>query len=407
MPTITANSHGVATGKFTIPANVNAGSKLVQFTGAGGSHGEAAFVGQGYLETRTMQQVSTTTTVYRDTRVDPLAQTFSLDSQMQAGGVDLYITAKGATPIQIQIRETQVGFPTGVVLAEAQLAPADITVNAWNRFVFAAPPLLLGQTEYAIVVLCNDATGAVAIAELGKYDVNTSTWVTTQPFQIGVLLSSSNASTWTAHQDKDLAFRLLATTYTESEHVVNLGSVTVTGATDLIVLAPLVLPATGADGSLSIGLPDGSSVTTSDRQVVRLPSATTGTVTVSAKVKSSNGISGTLLPGTQIISGVVATTADYVTRAIDADVTGCTVNIIFDAIIPSGAGVAVYLSGVDVGDTYSTVTQFGTAKPLGDGKYEFVYRKASVTEAKVRVKLVLTGTATARPIVSNLRVSVI
>ena len=42
--TLNANSAGLLTGKFTIPANVPAGSKRVEFVGAGGSRGEAVFI---------------------------------------------------------------------------------------------------------------------------------------------------------------------------------------------------------------------------------------------------------------------------------------------------------------------------------------------------------------------------
>ena len=52
-------------------------------------------------------------------------------------------------------------------------------------------------------------------------------------YRIGVLLSSSNASTWTAHQDRDLKFRLLACRFTENTRTVPLGNITVTDSTDL------------------------------------------------------------------------------------------------------------------------------------------------------------------------------
>lgn len=60
--------------------------------------------------------------------------------------------------------------------------------------------MLQAKREYAVVVLCDDATTALYVAELGKQDP-TRGYVTSQPYQVGVLLSSSNASTWTAHQD--------------------------------------------------------------------------------------------------------------------------------------------------------------------------------------------------------------
>ncbi len=408
MATLIANAQGEISGRLTIPAGVSAGSKLVTFTGAGGSNASANFFGQGVRQTTTFQEtIAITQQQQVSGRVDPLAQTFSLASQAHIGGVDLFVTAKGATPIAVQIRETQVGFPTQTVLAETQLITTAITINAWNRWTFPQPVVLLPQTEYAIVVLCNDATGAIATAELGKFDSANQRWVTNQPYQVGVLLSSSNASTWTAHQDKDMTFRLLACQYTQAERTISLGNFAVTGATDLIVLCPTIQPASGADSQITLTLPGGETITASDRQIVRLTSAVTGNIAASVKVRSANGLSATLLPGTQLVAGVVDTAAQYVSRAIDADATGVDVTVIFDAIIPPGAGVTPAISGVDVGDSWVNATQVGTAKPLGDGVFEYEYRLENVEEARIRTRLSLTGTVPARPLVSNLRVSVV
>ncbi|MGL4459789.1 MAG: hypothetical protein ACRCUB_15640, partial [Plesiomonas shigelloides] len=208
---LVADQKGTLRGKFTIPAKVQAGSKSVELVGNGGSRGSAVFVGEGILVSEVLQNVTRTTTTY----YDPLAQTFSLTEESQIGGVEVIVTAKGSTPISVQIRETQTGFPTQSILAESSIEPANITVGAWNRFEFKTPVRILANVEYAIVVLCNDPDGAVAIAELGKWDSTNGRWVTQQPYQVGVLLSSSNASTWTAHQDRDMTFRLLARRYTQ------------------------------------------------------------------------------------------------------------------------------------------------------------------------------------------------
>ena len=46
---VSANSSGVVTGKFTIPAGLPAGAKRVSLAGAGGSKGDAVFVGSGMV----------------------------------------------------------------------------------------------------------------------------------------------------------------------------------------------------------------------------------------------------------------------------------------------------------------------------------------------------------------------
>lgn len=399
---ISANSSGVVTGKFTIPAGILAGSKEVVLNGAGGSRGVATFVGQGTLVSQALQSVTRRTKTF----YDPLAQTFALTEENQIGGVEVYVTAKGATPFTLQIRETQTGFPTQTILAEATKAASAVTVNAWNRFEFAEPVRALANVEYSIVVMCNDATGAVAIAELGKWDGANSRWVTQQPYQVGTLLSSSNASTWTAHQDRDMAFRLLARRYSEASREVDLGTVAVTDATDLVILSMADNPATGADSEIKLTMPDSSVISASDGQNVRLPAAVTGNIGVKAMLRSTQKASAVLHPGTQIVAGNIALSAEYISRAIEADAAGADVRVIFDAEIPSGATVTVFVKGIDGGDTWQSVTQDGSAKPLGDDVYEYQYLKTAFMEASVQVKLVLTGTAAARPFVYNLRVSI-
>lgn len=402
---VVADANGVIKGKFRIPAGVQAGAKSVELVGSGGSTGSAVFVGEGNLVSEVLQSVTRTTQTY----YDPLAQTFSLSEENQLGGVEIFVTAKGDTAMSVQIRETQTGFPTQTILAEATREPSQVTVGAWNRFTFTTPVRALANVEYAIVVLCNDPLGSVAIAELGKWDSTNNRWVTQQPYQIGVLLSSSNASTWTAHQDRDLTFRLLARRYTQTQKTVDLGTVAVTAATDIVVLPMADNPATGADSEIVMTMPDGSTISSSDGQTIRMATEVTGNIAVQARLRATQKASAMLYPGSQLVVGTIARTAEYVSRAVDADAAGCKVRVIFDGNIPSGASVAVFLSGVDAGDTWQQMSTdpLKQPTPVGDDIYEYNYLMENVTEAKIRVKLVLNGTPAARPYVYSMRVSVI
>jgi hypothetical protein len=159
----------------------------------------------------------------------------------------------------VQIREVSNGVPTRTVLAEAVVPAASLVVTGGGhtRIRFDAPVALAASTEYALVILCNDADTAVAIAEMGQFDSLHQQWVAAQPYTIGVLLSSSNASTWTAHQTRDLTFRLLEAGYAEGTNTLDLGTATVTdGATDLILLALAESPH-GAKREDTAGLPSG------------------------------------------------------------------------------------------------------------------------------------------------------
>lgn len=406
--TLSANSNGVVTGAFTIPANVLAGSKEVRFVGAGGSQGSATFFGQGTRidDVRTVINNITTTFTPIFTGVDPLAQTFTLSFPVHVDGVDLFFRAVGTTPVIVQIRETSVGIPTQTVVAEARLDPSEITNNAWNRFNLRAPVYLPGDVEYAIVVLCNDAISELAVSELGKFDAVAQRWVTSQPYTVGVLLASSNASTWTPYQDRDLTFRLVTPQYTQAERLVDLGTVNVTGATDLLLLPLIDSPTAEAVGHLEITLPNGTVLRSGDNQRISLSEPTTGTITIKARVRSDEAFaSAVAFPGVQVIQGIVQATGTYISRAIDADATGCTAKVVFDAIIPSGANVTVEVAGVDAGDAWLPLTAIGVPKLLNAdlGLYEYQFSREDVMEARLRARLTLSGTVTARPRVRNLR----
>ena len=169
----TADGNGTLDGSFRIPAKIPAGAKTVSFTGKGGSRASAVFVGQGQLTVNTLRQVNTITTIW----VDPLAQTFVLDKATQLAGVDLWFTAKGGDA-RLQIRDVANGVPSRTVLAEAHIPASSIVVSGGGhtRVLLPSPLSLAAGTEYAFVVLCDDAETALSVAELGKFDA------TAQPF---------------------------------------------------------------------------------------------------------------------------------------------------------------------------------------------------------------------------------
>jgi hypothetical protein len=399
--TIQANAQGVVTGKFTIPAGLPAGSKRVRFNGAGGSHGDAVFVGNGTINSQVLRSVTTTTVTFFGARVDPLAQTFSLEQPAQIAAIDLWFSAKGSSDVVMQIRETSNGVPNQSVVGEARLAPSAISTTVHTRVTFPAPIHLLAGVEYALVVMCDDAVTEMRIAELGKWDAASSRWVTSQPYQVGVLLSSSNASTWTAHQDRDLAFRLNKAVFTQTNKTVSLGSIAVTDATDLMLIAAEELPSSVTRIEYELSLPGGEIISVSAGQPVRLTAAVTGNIGISAKMYGSADASPILFPGTQLVVGSVSANGDYVSRAIKGG-TNVSVKVLFDAIIPGGSSVVVKYKGVDVGDAWTTVP-YVSSSPIDDGFYEMKHEIASVNEDMIQIKLELAGATSARPRVKNLR----
>jgi hypothetical protein len=409
---LTADSSGIVRGKFTVPVGVPAGNKRVAFNGAGGSAGEAIFSGQGSIEHQSWLQETTLRWVAPPPPVDvavqgidPLAQTFTLDANTQIVGVDLWFAAKPTSTTKVQIRQTTAGFPDQRIVAEADVSLASIQIGgAATRILFPTPALILGGAEHAMVVLCNDATGALAVAEIGKFDAGASKWITSQPYNVGVLLSSSNASTWTAHQDRDLTFALLKANFSEGQRTVNLGSVSVAGATDLMLMSYAERPSSTTDVQYVLTLPDATAITVADGQPIQLPAGVTGDIGVSASLRGSD-LSPVLHPGAQLVSGVVATTADYVTRAIPAGASS-NVKVVYEALIPSGATVTVQFKGPDAGDVWTTIAPTGS-RAVDGGFFEFTHAISGVNEQTVQIKLTLAGNTAARPRVRDLRAFVL
>lgn len=397
---ITADQDGIVTGEFNVPENIPAGTKLVEFEGEMNSRGESTYTGRGRITVRELQRV--TTVISR--RPDPLAQTFTMAASRQLAGVDLWFTRVGTSQVRVQIRETELGMPNQIVLAEAILMPDDLPVDGTPaRFRF--DPILgeLGR-EYAIVVLTDDADHEVRIAEVGKWDEDRG-WVTSQPYQVGVLLSSSNAVTWTPHQNSDLTFRLYAAEFTHHQREVDLGTYSVQDATDFILLAAVHRTSSQAD--IRFRLTDqvnNRSYEVQDNQVLTLPDKLTGNVQVTAILSGEDNFSPVLFPGAQLAKGTIHTSADYVSREIPCE-SGDKLTITFDALVPGDARIKVQVqeSQANADKENWPEISYETAEPLGDGWMEFRYTRASLAANATRIRLVLEGNAQNRPRVRNLR----
>ena len=306
----------------------------------------------------------------------------------------------------VQIRETQVGIPTTTVLTEGRLLASDIKTDGNPTRVTLDPVALDANREYALVVLTDDANHAVSVAELGKYDPRTG-WVTAQPYQIGVLLSSSNGITWTPHQSQDLTFRLLACHFTQTQKTVSLGQYAVTNLSDVMVLAGVERPAAGTDVQFLATDAQGRTYTLSEDQGLALSEKLSGNLAVSAQLTGSEWASPILYPGSQLVFGTLEAAGDYLSRAIPAAAT-FNITVTFEALLPGTASVAVDAESSTSGSFASLVLDKGV--PSDNGWVERTYKASSLVgvgaDRTTRLKLALSGSPQYRPFVRNLRVIV-
>lgn len=399
--TIAADSNGVVTGSFTIPANVLAGTKQVVFSGAGGATAQAVFVGQGSITDEVLQKITTEYLTEWLGFLDPVAETFTVPNSCQIGALDLWFTAAGSTKTVVQIRNTVNGFPGTSVLGEVTLAPASIVTNGgYTRCAFASPVALRGGTMYCIVVLTNNAVTAVNVAQLGKFDAVHQQWVTSQPYQVGTLFTSSNGQTWSVSQDQDLTFVLHKAVFTATSRTLNLGSVAVTAATDLMLLAIEEKPSPVTYISYTLTLPDGTQLPAANKQPIRLSAAVTGNIAITATLHGDAGASPVLAPGMQLVAGSVGATGTYVTEAIPAG-TNVNVKVIYDALLPAGASVLIEYKPTS-GGSWTTVPNVSSAN-TDNGYVTLTHQITGVTATAVQVRFTLSGTTSGRPNVKNIR----
>lgn len=399
--TLTANSLGQIAGKFTIPSNVKAGTKAVVATGQGGSKGRASFTGKGTITTVTRRNVTTSVTANQANRVDPLAQTFTLSESRHIAGCDLWFSNKGNADVIVQIRDTASGFPSSGVIAEKRITVAGMAaIGSSTRILFDDPVWVDADTEYALVILTDSATTALSIAQLGKFDSTAQKWITSQAYQVGVLLSSSNASTWTAHQDQDLAFRLLGCRFTSTTRTIDLGTISVADASNFLAEMNIDIPATGAGYQLTAtDVTNSVNYRMSADTPVALASRINGNVSLSLQLEGSGTVSPVVYPGLQFIAGDQQDTGIYVSRAFPCG-TAARVSVTFEAYTPGISTVGVEIQKAD--GTWQTVA-LTSGSDVGDGWVERSHIVTGFTATTTRVRLTLTGTAAARPKVRSLR----
>lgn len=391
------NAEGHIEGYITIPEGIPSGTKQVIFTGNQGSYGETTYTSRGLITLEERRAV--TLTSGRSSRIDPLAQTFTLKESRFIGGVDVWFTEKGARRVMIQIRETNLGMPTSKVLAEGFVTADQISLTTATRLTFS-PIWCHADTEYAFVLLTDDPDHAVALAELGQYDSKQETWITTQPYQVGVLLSSSNAMTWTAHQEKDLAFRLLAAKFTETNHTIILeDKITVKDLTDLMILGNVERPTSETDIEFFLTESDGTEHQLSEDLPLALREKINGACVLKAHLKGNSKASPVLYPCLQAVCGTVSEEADYVTRTIPVS-EASKVTVTYEAITPGTSSVKIYIQKGDVWE----LIELSKGIPVDHPWDERTHIRENFSGNAVKIKIVLTGTVLYRPKVRSLRV---
>lgn len=409
---VSANDAGEITGTFTIPANVTAGTKIVEAKGAGGGEATALFVGQGIIETTVMRRVTTIETWTRRRTgvssdntnsawrgIDPQAQLFAVDRLRQVVGVDVHLCAIGnrAHDIVIDQVTTDNGYPTSEIVAEGRVDMADAEIG-WTPSRFILPVTATPERRHAFVVKTDDNAHAVSIAKLGGFDPDLQRWVTAHPYVTGPRFSSVNAETWTAHQDEALAFRLVAARYPVTTKTVDLGSFALVNCSDLQVRAAVELPSTGCSVEFEIHRTNGTVYKLAPFQVLQLTEFITETVELKAVLRGTEELSPILYAPVELVAGQIATELTYVTRAFPL---GAAVRVAayLKAFLPGGSTVSVAIS-ID-GGAWTTLPLSTTEALSFPNWTERKYQNTGLTGTLARLKITGTGGPASRTLIGD------
>ena len=163
---------------------------------------------------------------------DPLAQTFNINDNSNSDGV--YLTAvdvffKRKDPklgIFVQLRETENGYPSPVILAEKIIKNSSISVSNTaalpTNITFDTPVYLKSGRDYCIVVTPdnNSPEFLLWVAENGVPDVANTSLLTNSNWGSGVMFLSSNDTTWTPYQGEDIKFKIYVANFTKTSGTV-------------------------------------------------------------------------------------------------------------------------------------------------------------------------------------------
>ena len=116
------------------------------------------------------------------------------------------------------------GYPNTTCYDAVNVSPENINISDTGtistKITFNTPMYCEAGEQYALCILSDSNNYSVFTGVLGNKDKITGNVVSAQPYETGVLFSSSNALTWTAHQDTDLKMKLNRANFTSDGCVV-------------------------------------------------------------------------------------------------------------------------------------------------------------------------------------------
>lgn len=328
---------------------------------------------------------------------DPIAQTILFTEDTFVQEFDLHISVKPTTYLRLTVCKTTVGIPDIKKTIFTQDYEIDSFSEGWNSFKCDSPVVFESNHEYSLIIECGDAIGSVSVAEIGHYDIEKKTWIQSQPYA-GVLLSSSNISTWTAFQKEDLSLIIKKPIYKKME-VVEIGRCNVTDATDLYLLSSSNL-------YLNTSIKYTAVLVSRDNLEINLNEFTlasmekyTGEIVLKVYLSSVDQLGTPIINKDIYLSvGTVKSKSTYVSRTFS--VSGTDINVFLDVKEIGNSIKVSFFNGSHFEEINRDVNK---SKFIGDGWVETCFSKSNISIANTRIKIELISTDINRPFAKNLR----
>lgn len=389
--TVKAKSDGTLDAKFTIPNNVQCGTVAVVLKNPN-NEASTQFTAQGrhqvMAETVLQQKAIVQTT-------DPLAQSFNFREDTVLTRVQVYFATKSDTKnLVFQIRNMVNGYPGTICYDEEIIRNADIKVSdnatAPTTIDLSQPVYCKANEQYCFTILTDSNEFQAYAATLGETDQFLQRAMTSQPYENGVMFSSSNNMTWTAHQTTDLKFELFQANYTGR-------GVIVFDQIDTAQIARVVLAAQSIDYK-NAGIYWYYRATSTDpwlpidTYVLNDLSSSTRTMQLRCEMDTKYSTSPMLAGDCiNLVCFIEKSKGAYVSRRVvmeqDYDEISCS----FEAAIPSGTKVTPKYSIDDVSWLEFDNQSEPTVTVISNEFNRYEYKKSSVpvgtTEYRVKIEL--------------------
>jgi len=370
------------------PLGLRSGNKLLKVVGkSSGIVVETVWVAVPLVQTRFV----------RIRWRDPLAQTVLFDRDFFSKEIELYIEKLPLSDLTLTIVKTTTGIPDMKQSIYSEVFAKESLALGWYKFEFAKPILFEADVEYALVVESGDSVGEIGIARLGFRDLDGDNWIHTQPYN-GVLLSSSNSSSWSIYQKEDLSFVVKKEQF-ELQKEIEIGTLRVEKCTDLFLMAGVEnYVGTGANFTAMLVDRDNEKVAISPYSLSSIKEYS-GEIKVDVILSSDNDEFTPIVDRDIVLGiGVVNSNSTYVSRLFG--ISGDRIDIYLD-IKEIGESVKVY---IQIADEFVEVDRNSSKnRLLGDGWVETCFTAQNLTIDSTRIKIELISQDVNRPEVKNLR----